>query len=164
MSDVQIVYANEKLIPSFHATLAKVAAEKIYIEMIEAPDYEKTENFQKKLIQNNLPVYYAVIGDQVIGWIDISRPENPRLQHRGFLGMGCLEEVRGQGVGSRLMKAALEHSKKIGLEKVELSVYTTNPAAVALYKKYGFVQEGLIKNYRKLDGQSFDCFMMGVFL
>jgi putative acetyltransferase len=60
--------------------------------------------------------------------------------------------------------AALEHSKKFGLEKVELQVYTSNLPAIALYKKQGFEQEGIIKNFRKLDGQYFDCLAMGKFL
>lgn len=30
---------------------------------------------------------------------DISSSENPRLCHRGFLGMGMLEEYRGKGLG-----------------------------------------------------------------
>lgn len=163
MQDVQVIYANEKYIKSFHSTLGKVASEKIYIEMVEAPDYDKTEAFQKKLIEQNNPVYYAISGDQVVGWVDISRPENTRLKHRGFLGMGCLPEFRGQGVGSKLMEKALEHAKAQGFEKIELSVYTTNSNAVNLYKKFGFVEEGLIKKYRKLGDQYFDCINMAKF-
>lgn len=163
MQDVQVIYAHDKYIPSFHSALAQVAAEKIYLEMVDAPEYEKTETFQKKLIAQNNPVYYAVVGDQVVGWIDISRPENERLKHRGFLGMGILAEVRGQGIGSKLMAKALEHAQKIGLEKVELSVYTSNPAAVALYKKFGFIEEGFVKKYRKLGDQYFDCLNMAKF-
>lgn len=160
MQDVQIIYADEKYISSFYKTLGQVAAEKIYIEMTEPPPFDKTEAFQKKLIEQNNPVYYAVIADQVVGWIDISRPENERLKHRGFLGMGMLASVRGQGIGSKLMDKALEHAKKIGLEKVELSVYTTNTGAIKLYQKFGFIEEGLIKKYRKLGDQYFDCINM----
>lgn len=95
-----------------------------------------------------------------MGWVDISHAENFRLKHRGHLGMGCISAARGQGVGSKLMEQALAHAQNIGLEQVELSVYTTNRAAIRLYEKFGFVQVGLIKNYRKLDGRSFDCMNM----
>ena len=50
------------------------------------------------------------------------------------------------------------------LEKVELNVYTTNLPAIALYKNFEFEEEGLIRKFRKLDGQYFDCLAMGKFL
>lgn len=78
--------------------------------------------------------------------------------------MGLLPEYRGQRLGSKLLSAVLDHSKNFGLEKVELNVYTSNTSAIALYKKFSFEQEGLIRKYRKLDGQYFDCLAMGKFL
>ena len=78
--------------------------------------------------------------------------------------MGVVKTHRGHGLGSQLMEAALAHSKKIGLEKIELTVYTENFAAIALYKKMGFANEGLVKKYRKLDGRYFDCLAMAKFL
>lgn len=78
--------------------------------------------------------------------------------------MGLLSAYRGQGLGSSLLEKTLEKAKEFGLEKVELSVYTSNVNAIALYRKFGFTEEGLIKHYRKLDGQYFDCLSMAKFL
>lgn len=160
MAGTQITYAKSELIPSFYEALAAVAKERIYIEMIEAPPLEKVAKFQAELMSKNGPIYYAVENNKVVGWCDVFPEENPRQAHRGSLGMGLLPEYRGKGLGSKLLASVLEHSKKFGLEKVELHVYTTNPPAVALYKKFGFEQEGLIQKYRKLDGQYFDCLAM----
>lgn len=160
----QIFYAKPEWIPSFYEALAELARERIYIEMIEAPPLAKITKFQVEHIDKNGPVYYAVDNNKVVGWCDVFPEENPRKSHRGSLGMGLLPEFRGKGLGSKLLAAVLDHAKKIGLEKVELQVYTTNQPAIALYKKYGFEQEGLIKKYRKLDGQYFDCLAMGKFL
>ena len=161
---IEIIYANEKYFPSFHQALSIVAKERVYIEMIEAPPLEKVASFQKDLISKNGPVYYAINGDKVVGWCDVFPEENPRQSHRGGLGMGILPEYRGKGIGSQLLQKVIEHAKTFGLEKIELNVYTSNVSAVALYKKFGFEQEGLIKKYRKLDGQYFDCLAMGKFL
>ncbi|MCC7405812.1 MAG: GNAT family N-acetyltransferase [Bdellovibrionales bacterium] len=161
---IKIIYANEKHFPSFHQALSIVAKERVYIEMIEAPPLEKVASFQKDLISKNGPVYYALSGDKVVGWCDVFPEENPRQSHRGGLGMGILPEFRGQGIGSQLLQKVIEHAKTFGLEKIELNVYTSNVSAVALYKKFGFEQEGLIRKYRKLDGQYFDCLAMGKFL
>jgi ribosomal protein S18 acetylase RimI-like enzyme len=161
---IEIIYANEKYFPSFHEAISVVAKERIYLEMIEAPPLEKVASFQRELISKNGPSYYALCEEKVVGWCDVFPEENPRQSHRGGLGMGILPEFRGKGIGSKLLQKVIEHSKTFGLEKVELNVYTSNTSAIALYKKFGFEQEGLIKKYRKLDGQYFDCLAMGKFL
>jgi ribosomal protein S18 acetylase RimI-like enzyme len=161
---VQIVYPSEKYFSSFHEALSTVASKRVYIEMIEAPPLEKVSGFQRDLIGKNGPVYYAIDNDRVVGWCDVFPFNNPRQSHRGGLGMGLIPEYRGQGLGSKLLSSVIEHSKQFGLEKIELNVYTSNTSGIALYKKFGFEQEGLIKKYRKLDGQYFDCLAMGKFL
>lgn len=161
---VEIIYPSEKYFKSFHQALDQVAKEQIYIEMIEAKLFEDVVVFQEKLINQNWPVYYAVQNNQVVGWVDISVSANPRLNHRGHLGMGLIKEYRGQGLGYKLLSKSLDHAKEIGLEKIELSVYTTNAAAIKLYKKCGFTEIGMIKNFRKLDGKYFDAIEMELFL
>lgn len=108
--------------------------------------------FQLELIQINGPVYYAVEDERVVGWCDIFPGSNARQSHRGGLGMGLLPEVRRRGLGSKLLSSTLEHAKRFGLEKIELQV------------KFGFHEEGVIKKYRKLDGNYFDSIMMAKFL
>lgn len=161
---VEVVYARVDLIPSFYECLKLVASERIYIEMIVPPPFEKVAGFQSDLIKKLGPVYYAISNKKVIGWCDVFPLKNPRQNHRGGLGMGLLPDFRGKGIGSTLLTKTLDKAKSFGLEKVELNVYTTNTHAIALYKKQGFIEEGFIKNYRKLDGMYFDCLCMGKFL
>lgn len=161
---IKINYADEKYFSSFHEALSIVAKERIYLEMTEAPPLEKVAGFQLGLIAKKGPVYYAINDTKVVGWCDVFPQENPRQSHRGSLGMGILPDFRGQGIGTKLLEKVLAHAKDFGLEKVELHVYTTNNSGIALYKKMGFEQEGLIKKYRKLDGQYFDSLAMGKFL
>lgn len=164
LDSIKIVYPSESYFESFYEVLSKVAQERIYIEMVEAPPLEKVIGFQRDLISQNGPGAYAVSKNRVVGWCDIFPRDNPRLSHRGSLGMGLLPEARGKGVGTQLLKSVLDQAKTFGLEKVELNVYTSNKPAIALYKKLGFEQEGLIKKYRKVDGTYFDCLAMGKFL
>ena len=162
--DIQIIPAHESYFRGFYDALSTVAAERIYIEMTEPPPFERVCSFQRGLIEKDGPVTYALRGDQVVGWCDIFPEDNPRQCHRGSLGMGLLPGYRGQGIGTKLLTATLAKAKAFGLEKAELKVYTSNDAAVALYRKCGFDQEGLIKSYRKVDGRYFDCLVMGKFL
>lgn len=160
---LEIIYARVDLIPSFHQALDRVAREEIYIEKTEAPALDKTLAFQGDLIAKNWPNYYVVDGEIVKGWADITIPQNPRLAHRGFLGMGLLPEIRGQGFGTRLLQTALKHARELGLEQIELSVYTDNLAAIHLYRKCGFQDVGIVKHYRKYKGRYFDCLEMQLF-
>lgn len=161
---IQIIYPSAKYFPSFHDALGTVANERIFIEMIEPPPFDKLVKFQTSLIERNGPVYYAVDEEKVVGWCDVFPNDNPRMAHRGTLGMGLLANYRGRGLGAQLLSSVLNHSKQYGLEKVELNVYATNLPAVALYERYGFEREGLIRQYRKLDGEYFDCLLMGKLL
>lgn len=162
---VAIVYARPELLPAFSATLGIVARERMYIEMTEAPAEEQLALFQARMLALNMPVFYALAGEQVLGWADISAAGNPRLAHRGFLGMGLLPAARGLGLGQKLLEAALQHAREqTALEKVELLVFTSNIAAIGLYRKLGFAEIGVIRHFRKLDGVYFDCLEMELFL
>jgi ribosomal protein S18 acetylase RimI-like enzyme len=144
--------------------LDSVAREQIYIEMVSAPPLEDIVKFQTELIAENLPVAYALAGNRVVGWCDISRSKNPRLCHRGGLGMGVHADYHGQGIGTKLLEHCLVQATALGLEKIELQVYTENKAAIALYKKLGFKEEGLLKKYRKLGDRYFDVLSMAKFI
>lgn len=161
---ILIQYATIELIPSYHATLDLVARERVYLGMVEAFPLEKVHKFQSDLIARNGPVYYVVEDARVVGWCDVFPEENPSMRHRGCLGMGLLSQFRGRGLGSQLVSSVLDHAKRFGLEKIELNVFTSNVAAIALYKKFGFETEGLIRKFRKLEDHYFDALVMGKML
>jgi RimJ/RimL family protein N-acetyltransferase len=161
---VEIIYPTEEYFASFHKALDQVAREEVYIEMTEAKPFEEVANFQRTLIKNNWPGCYALENGEVVGWADAFPASNPRLCHRAFLGMGLLKSHRGKGIGSQLLNRVIDHAKRIGLEKIELTVYTNNEPAIHLYKKCGFTEIGVIKHYRKLRDRYFDCVEMELFL
>ncbi|MCB2261969.1 MAG: GNAT family N-acetyltransferase [Candidatus Thiosymbion ectosymbiont of Robbea hypermnestra] len=58
-------------------------------------------------------------------------------------------EARGQGVGSRLLLAAIDEAYTWGAERLVLTVLGSNEPALRLYRKYGFVVEGrLVQEFR----------------
>lgn len=79
--------------------------------------------------------------------------------------MAITREWRGRGVGSELMTAAIEWARERGLHKLSLGVFPHNTAAIALYRKYGFVEEGRrVKHYRRSSGELWDTIEMGLLL
>ncbi|MGI6092000.1 MAG: GNAT family N-acetyltransferase [Veillonellaceae bacterium] len=63
-----------------------------------------------------------------------------------ILSIAVAESYRGQGVASRLMKAALEYFKANNASLVRLEVRPDNAPAVKVYKNLGFVEGGTTRD------------------
>jgi RimJ/RimL family protein N-acetyltransferase len=101
----------------------------------------------------------AIAGGQVIGMlhVDVSR------FGFGELGMLVDRDWRGRGVGSALVRAAIDWARGRGLHKLSLEVFAHNAGAIALYRKAGFVEEGRrIRQYRRASGEFWDAIVMGL--
>ncbi len=103
----------------------------------------------------------AVAGSEIVGSLHLD------ASRHGFgeLGMAVARDWRGRGVGSALIAAAIEWARERGLHKLSLGVFAHNAAAIALYRKFGFVQEGRrVKHYRRASGELWDSIEMGLLL
>jgi len=81
----------------------------------------------------------------------------------GDIGMMVAAGWRGRGVGKALVAAAIDWAREQGLHKLALGVFPHNGAAIALYQKAGFVEEGrLTRHVRRADGQLWDVIEMGL--
>ncbi len=147
-------------VDGFWQTLDIVAREERYLGSTCAVPIEELRAFVKRGIEKNDPLFVAVSGADVVGWIDITRGKAPVKNHVGLLGMGLLPDWRGQGIGSQLIDAALTKAKSIGLKRVELQVYIDNITAIALYRKFGFREEGVAKALAHLRGKYIDALQM----
>ena len=77
------------------------------------------------------------------------------------LGIMVEKAWHGRGVGSQLMAALLDAADRwLGCLRIELTVYTDNAAAIALYRKFGFETEGRHRGYALRDGRYVDAFAM----
>jgi diaminopimelate decarboxylase len=95
----------------------------------------------------------AVEDGRVIGQLGVSRERHPATRHVATLGMAVAADRRGLGVGSALLAAAIRWATAVGVRRLVLSVYPSNASAIALYRKFGFVEEGrLSRQSRKAYG------------
>ena len=84
-----------------------------------------------------------------------------RRRHVMNLGIAIAPEAQGQGVGSALMKALCDWADHWGqVLRIELTVFTDNARAMALYRRFGFVQEGLHRGYALRNGVYADTYSM----
>ena len=78
-----------------------------------------------------------------------------------MLGMTVADEFQGRGVGDALMKALLSIADGwLNVSRVDLTVFTDNERAIALYRKHGFDVEGTHKAYALRDGRYADTHTM----
>ena len=103
----------------------------------------------------------AVAGSQLIGMLHLE------VTRHGFGEISMLVDRgwRGRGVGSALMQAAIGLAHERSLHKLCLEVFAHNTAAIALYRKCGFVEEGRrAGQYRRASGELWDTIVMGLAL
>jgi RimJ/RimL family protein N-acetyltransferase len=161
--DVVIRPYLESDLESFHAYVDTVARERKYFGMVVAPPLEKLREGIAKRTGSSMPQIMAVAGERVVGHADLTAQERDGFRHNALVGMGLLQEYRGRGLGVRLLQQLVEGGRRAGLQRLELAVYASNTAAIALYEKSGFVREGLQKKARWLDGRYDDVILMAYF-
>lgn len=149
-------------VEGFRACVGAVMQERRWLAYLEAFSLARTAAFVAGNLESGNPQFVADDGGRIVGWCDICRETIPTYAHCGMLGMGVLATWRGRGVGARLIGAALAAARERGFERVELSVYAHNTAALALYRRAGFAHEGTRVRGRKLDGEYADIHMMGL--
>ena len=102
------------------------------------------EYFSQLMSDKSVIFRVASIEGKVVGFhiCIIKEPSVvPIMQKRRVVSiesLGVLQEERGKGIGSRLMKDALAVAKKKGADDVSLNVYAFNENAKKLYEKFGF--------------------------
>jgi L-phenylalanine/L-methionine N-acetyltransferase len=67
-----------------------------------------------------------------------------RRAHVANLGMGVHDDFAGRGIGTALLVAILDAADNwLAIRRIELTVYTDNARAIALYERHGFAREGV---------------------
>ena len=146
---------------AFRDAVGIVRAERRYILPGPPSSIEKASAFIDNNISQGLPHFIVDVGGRLAGWCDITRPsDNEALRHVGVLGMGLLPAFRGQGIGEQLLRATLGAAADFGFTRIQLGVFATNARAIALYRKVGFVEEGVRRGYLIIDGAATDEIIM----
>ena len=139
------------------------AASSAYAGTLQLP-FPSTSVWEKRISENGSDDYVLVaeVDGEVVGNAGLHPvSKSPRRRHAGTIGMAVRDDWQGRGVGTALMAALVDLADNwIGYSRLELTAYTDNEAALALYRKFGFEIEGTARRYALRDGVLVDAYMM----
>ena len=99
----------------------------------------------------------AMAEDQILGNVSLRVDRRARMRHRGQIAISVRREVWGQGIGSALMQAVIDHARNFReVEILNLEVRQDNIRAIRLYEKFGFHKVGIDPALMKIGGEYID--------
>ena len=116
------------------------------INLIEQDSFKEpwSKEAYEKEISNPLANYRVItFEDKVVAYGGFWKI----LDEADINNIAVKKEFRGMGFGKMLMNALIEDAKSQNIKAMTLEVRVTNESAIALYKKLGFKEAGIRKNY-----------------
>jgi len=145
------------------AIQATFATPKAMAGTLQLP-FPTVEMWRKRLADVPLDDFLLVaeVAGEVVGNLGLHlASKSPRRRHAGGIGMSVRDDWQGRGVGAALMAAAVDLADNwLNYTRLELTVYTDNAAALALYRRFGFGIEGTLKSYAFRGGRFVDAYTM----
>ncbi|MDO3410843.1 GNAT family N-acetyltransferase [Saccharibacillus sp. CPCC 101409] len=125
---------------------------------------EQTERIASALLHPRSIVLIAECEGRIAGYIEARGSNVNRIRHSAQIVVGILQAYSGRGIGTRLFEKLENWARERGIYRLELTVMAHNEAAVSLYRKMGFRQEGIRKHSLRVEGRYIDEYAMAKLL
>jgi len=125
--------------------------------------YPSAETWRKRIADQGPEDFMLVaeVKGMVVGNLGLHPAGRARRRHAASLGMSVRDDMQSKGVGTALLRAAIDIADHwLNYTRLELTVYTDNIAAVTLYRKFGFVIEGTLQDFAYRNGRYVDAYTM----
>lgn len=100
--------------------------------------------------------------DELIGYVELDGILWTHRVSGVSIAIGAAKH-RGKGYGYEAMQLALQFAfDELNLQRVQLTVFSYNERAIALYEKLGFQREGVYREYLQRDGRRYDMYLYGL--
>lgn len=74
------------------------------------------------------------------------------------------ETWQGNGIGRRVTEAMLAYAFNVlNLRRIWIEILASNRRSIAAYRRFGFEDEGVLRQHEFRDGQYVDCVMLAIF-
>jgi L-amino acid N-acyltransferase YncA len=100
---------------------------------------------------------------QLFGFAVLQRDRAPWKRHVGSVLLVVAPRARGLGLGTLLLRRAIQLATDLGLEKIAARMVVEDRETVHVFEKLGFRHEGLLIDHAKAsDGTLYDIAYMGL--
>lgn len=97
------------------------------------------EELEALLADPAVTILIARDGETLIGCVAVTRKDSAM----GYLGMLCvLPTLQSGGLGRRLLDAAEDHGRAIGITRMEMTVIDSRDSLIAWYERRGYASTG----------------------
>ena len=104
----------------------------------------------------------AVLHGEIVGFGGLYTMGDAQ-SHLGWVVLGVRKAFQGRGIGSILMHMLIATAHVfVGLQRLQLTVFSDNQAAISLYRKFGFEIEGRHRRFIRRGADFVDAFTMAL--
>lgn len=141
-----------------------------FLRLLDAlPAYPKTEGalakwLEERQIATNTFLFAMRLldNDDLLGYVELD--EILWTHQVGGVSIGIGDPTHwGKGYGYEAMQLALAFAfNELNLHRVQLTVFSYNKRAMALYEKLGFQREGVYREFLQRNGKRHDMYLYGL--
>ncbi len=131
------------------------------------PNMERMEEDRIRfleLLKSNRVLVAVTEDGKIVGQCTLIRLNPPKLSHVANVGIAVSKNYQGRGIGKKLLRKAEEIAKSMGILKIEVEIAEENVRSLSLFRKMGYVQEGVRKKRFGYKGRFIDMILFGKFL
>lgn len=136
------------------AVAAYLGDEAVMAGTLQLP-YPSIQAWRDRLARPN-PLDYVLLAEldgAVVGGGGLHMNDRSRRRHAAMFGIVVRASHWGRGIGAALMQVLTDAADRwLGILRIELTVFTDNARAIALYRRFGFLLEGTHRAYALRDG------------
>lgn len=103
---------------------------------VEAEDLAQLEDPKSHILDKGGAILVAVLNDETVGTVGLVPGHADGVLE--LIKMSARDDLKGQGIGRRLMDAAVAKARELCAKKIWLETNTKLGPALALYKSSGF--------------------------
>ncbi|MDR3587672.1 MAG: GNAT family N-acetyltransferase [Desulfosporosinus sp.] len=123
-------------------------------------DVKKVEDMIVQYQQTHSLILIANTDNDIVGFLSAEKGCYNRIKHTAYIVVGILPEYQGKSIGTNFLNKLEEWARQSKITRLELTVRIDNKGAVHLYKKNGFVIEGVKRKSMIVDGKYVDEYYM----
>ena len=131
----------------------------------ELPSIEQEREFIQRFHNGGGHLIFLVDGERILGCAELTLGKAPYRNHCATLGINLIKEARSKGHGTAMITALHDWARaQPHVDRIQLEVFSTNPDAVKLYERLGYVREGRRQGAIKRDDAFIDMIQMVLIL